>query len=64
MKGMILSALGAMTATAGVGYVAVEKPQLAQLQSLRADNARLAGALNTRNAAITSAIKTLQDSLK
>jgi hypothetical protein len=64
MKTIILSILGGMAATAGVGYVAVEKPQRAELASLRVDNAQLAGQVNSRNAAIDAAIKLLQEARK
>ena len=63
MKGLILSAIGGMAATAGVGYVAVSREE-AQIVSLRADNARLASVVNSRNAAIDAAIKLLQEARK
>ena len=64
MKGLILTALGSVAATAGVGYVAVEKPREALITGLRADNAQLAAKLNTRTAGIDAAIKVLQDARK
>jgi hypothetical protein len=63
MKTILLSILGGMAATAGVGYVAVSREE-AQIVSLRADNAAKASKLNAANAAIDAAIKVLQDARK
>jgi hypothetical protein len=60
MKGLILTALGTASLTGGGAYAYIHQ-QEALVASLRADNAQLAGKLNTRTAAIDQAIKILQD---
>lgn len=63
MKGLILTALGTASLTGGGAYAYIQKQQTV-VETLRADNARLAGQLNTSNAAIDSAIKVLQAARK
>ena len=63
MKGLILTAIGTASLTGGGAYAYIQKQQTL-VETLRTDNARLAGQVNTRNTAIDAAIKVLQDARK
>jgi len=63
MKGLILTAIGTASLTGGGAYAYISKQETV-MAGLRADNAKLATQVNSRNAAIDAAIKTLQDARK
>lgn len=63
MKGLILTAVGTAALTGGGAYAYIQREETL-VSSLRNENAQLAQKLNTRNAAMAAAIKTLQDATK